>query len=311
MTKITALPIRAAFLLCVLPLIITQANAAASCFYVGAPGNYNDATKWSSSSGGSGSTCAATAGIPKNTGDIGNIDASSGSGTVTVDVDLFNLQSLRTGGFTGAVSWVANSKSGSFTSSPGLTCNGTGTKTLALGSGTFTFSDNSNNATPFDASNGGGVCTITPGTSTLVYSGVGTQFQVFEGGGNSFGTVTFSANSGGGAVSINGNNTLATLNIGAPNNIYFPQSGTTAITNAFAWVGTQSAKINLAPNGVNSAVTTIVTASGSTIQWAGLHNIVNSGTQPTVTNSFDFGRNSATITPPATGGGGSAPCIRC
>lgn len=295
---------RVAFLLFALLCGAREASAAASCFYVGAPGNYNDATKWSSSSGGSGSTCAATTGIPKNTGDIGNIDASSGSGTVTIDVDLFNLQSLRAGGFTGTVSWVANSKSGSFTSSPGITCNGTGTKTLALGSGTFTFSDNSNNATPFDASNGGGVCTITAGTSTLVYSGVGTGFQVFEGGGNSFATVTFSANSGGGSVNINGNNTFATLNIGAPNTVYFPQSGTTTITNAYAWIGTSSNQINIAPNGINSAITTIVTATGSTIQWAGLHNITNTGTQPTVTNSFNFGRNSATITPPASGGGG-------
>lgn len=295
---------RVAFLLFALLCGAREASAAASCFWVGGTGSYNDATHWSSSSGGSGSTCAATAGIPKNTGDIGTADASSGGGTLTVDIDLFNLQSLRFGGFTGTVTWVANSKSGSFTASPGITCNGAGTKTIALGSGTFTFSDNSNNATPFDASNGGGVCTITPGTSTLVYSGVGTQFQVFEGGGNSFGTVTFSANSGGGVVSINGSNTFATLNIGAPNNIYFPQSGTTTITNAFTWVGTQSAKISLAPNGLNSAVTTIVTASGSTIQWAGLHNIVNSGTQPTVTNSFDFGRNSATISSPSVGSGG-------
>lgn len=307
------LALRVAFLLFALLCVMREASAAAACFWVGGTASFSavNTASWASATGGTPGTCAATSGIPMNTGDIANFDASSGGGTVTVTIDLLNLQRISAGAFGGTLDWSANNKNVSITSTPGIIFSGVGTKTVNLGNGTWTLSDNSNNGIPWDASAGGGTLTLNANGSTVIYTGVGTQFQSFDGGGKTYNIVTFSANSGGGAVSIIGANTYATLNIGAPNTIYLLTSGTQTVTNAYSWVGSSSAQILILPAGINSGLATIATASGSTIQWAGLHNITFTGTQPTVTNSFDFGRNSATITPPASGGGGSAPCVGC
>src|SRR5690348_7391780 len=72
-----------AFLVC-LPL---TANAA-TCFWVGGTGNWNDTTHWSSGTGGAGSTCAATGGFPGNVVDVATLDGLSGGGTVSLNVDI-------------------------------------------------------------------------------------------------------------------------------------------------------------------------------------------------------------------------------
>jgi hypothetical protein len=293
-------------LLFLVSLFITKANAAANCFWVGGTGSFTaiNISSWASSTGGVPGTCAATSSIPMNTGDIATFDSASGGGTVTVTIDLINLQRIVCGTFGGTLDWSANNKNVTLTASPSMGCSGSGTKTVNLGNGTWTLSDNSNNGTLWDASAGGGTLTLNANGSTIAYTGVGTGFLQFDGGGKTYNTVTFSANSSGGAINVFSNNTFATLNIGAPNSVFFPQGGTQTVTNAFNWVGTSTNQILIAPGSVNSGVATIVSASGSTIQWSGLHNIIFTGTQPTVTNSFNFGGNSATITPPAIGGGG-------
>lgn len=100
-------------LLIALAILIAPLQAsAATCFWVGGTGNFSDATHWSSSSGGAGSTCAATGGKPLNSGDNITMDASSGGGTVTINAVLdIGTGTMTTGAFTGTLTDAGNNVS--------------------------------------------------------------------------------------------------------------------------------------------------------------------------------------------------------
>jgi len=134
----------------------------ASRFWIGGTGAWDSSTttNWSSSSGGTGG-----ASVPGSS-DTVTFDGSSGGGTVTVNTN-FTVTSITMGAFTGTLDFSANNNSPTMTT---FSCSGTGTRTLNMGSGTWTISGN--NTTIWDMTTITGL-TLNANTSTInfTYSG--------------------------------------------------------------------------------------------------------------------------------------------
>jgi len=281
---------------------VPLANAA-TCFWVGGTGSWStaNAASWSSGTGGAGSTCAATGGIPKQAADVATFDGASGGGTVTVDSTLngVTLTQITAGAFTGTLDFSANNPSMTLTASFSIT--GAGTRTINLGSGTFTLP--ATNANNWDATTVTGL-TFNAGTSTiLIPNGANGNAATFVGGGLTYSTLSLGARASGSGVSISGNNTFATLLVAGPININLTGGATQTITNAIAWNGSSSALIAIFCSSATKG--TLAVAVGSVTSWSALKNITFTGTTVAATSSFDLGGNTGvTITAPSGGGGG-------
>lgn len=106
----------------------------ASRYWVGGTGTWDasDTTHWASSSGGAGGQS-----VP-GSGDTVTLDGSSGGGTITVNTD-FSVTSLTMGAFTGTLDFATNNNSPTMQT---FSLTGTGTRTLNMGSGTWTLTGN-------------------------------------------------------------------------------------------------------------------------------------------------------------------------
>lgn len=282
-----------------------DANAA-TCFWVGGTGSWStaNAASWSSGTGGAGSTCAATGGIPKQATDVATFDGASGGGTVTVDGTMngVTMASITMGAFTGTLDFSVNNPSMTLTGT--FSVNGGGTRTLNLGSGTFTLTLSNGNC--WDATAIGGL-TFNAGTSTLLTSGAvsGTRgfiLNTLTYATISLGAVTATAN----PHVLSGAATIGTLNMTAPNNVSFATATTFTITNAFIWSGSSSNQFNFFSSSTSAASTISVASGNPTISWAALRFLTfTGGATFTATNSFDNKSNPGiTITPPSSGGAG-------
>ena len=141
----------------------------AARFWVGGTATWDavTTTNWSATSGGAGG-----ASVP-GAADTVTFDALSGGGVVTVGA-AYNpsVTSITMGAFTGTLDFATNSSNPTMAT---FNCSGTGTRTLNMGSGTWTLTGN--NATIWTTSTSTGL-TLNPGTSTIncTYSGsVGTR----------------------------------------------------------------------------------------------------------------------------------------
>lgn len=287
---------------------------AATCFWVGGPGNFDNANQasWSSSSGGAGSTCAATGGIPKNAGDIATFDASSGGGTVTVcgaasancpsGAGLVSLAQITMGAFGGTLDFATRNPDVTLTTA--MSVSGAGTRTLNMGSGTWTLSATS--GTLWDCGTCTAALTLNHNNSTILFSAsapVGTR-TFATGTTKSYGTITLAAATSPtatAAFSTSGSPTFANFNITGPNN-WTVGTGTVTITNGFNWTQTSSTPIVI--NG--GAGSTISSANNGTMSWAMLWAVTFAGGGTfTATNSLTINPTAGiTVTPPSTGGGG-------
>ena len=295
------------FLLALAFLVPNLANAA-TCFWVGGTGTWDNATNilsWASGTGGTPGTCAATGSIPKQATDIATFDANSGGGVVTVDSTMsgVTMAQITAGAFTGTLDFSANNPSMTLTTAMSLT--GTGARKFLLGTGTFTLTGT---ATVYDL----GTVTNLDGTSNFAanftLSATTTGTRTFAGGGRTYGALTVSINTSRGFVVLSGANTFSSISLAAGTSFVFPVSATTTITNAFTWMGTSTNPINLQASNVSSgSVPVISVGSGtSTCDWCSIYEIAPAGGGTfNATNSFDQGRNSGwTFTPPSGGGGG-------
>lgn len=290
------------YLLIAIGLLIASQADAATCFWVGGTGLWSTANgvNWSSSTGGAGSTCAATGGVPKQAADTATFDGASGGGVVTVDSTMngTSLTQIVSGAFTGTLTFATNNPSMTMVQWAG---SGTGTRTISMGSGTFTFTGG--NST-WDFSNVTGL-TFNPNTSTIIFSGNQSN-RTFIMGGKSFNIVTVSSSATNGAdftFSSAGTPTIATLNLTSPVAIVLPVSMN--ITNAFNWTGSSATSpiIIQAPpaSGANS---TITTASGTaTCAWCVFIGVTGAGGATfNATNSFGYNNSGITVTGPSGGG---------
>ena len=290
----------AGLLLSLLLLGYSPAAIAAACFWVGGTGSTDDATKWSSSSGGAGSTCAGPGGIP-DASDTATWDASSGAGTVTVAAGgTWNLQTVTMGAFTGTWTNAANNRAIAVSGSGNaFNISGAGTRTINLGTATYTLS---NNTATWQASTATNLSLTSTGAS-VVFSGTGTRIFAAANG-QSYAAISCGAAVGAGSCLIgNATLTLGTMTIGAPNTVIFTSGATTNISSAVSWNGSSTNQIGIFATTFASAATIAFTA-GSTMGWVAFKDIGATGS-PSAINSFNLGGNSGiAISAPSGGGGG-------
>lgn len=285
-----------------------SAADAANCFWVGGTGSINDTTKWSSSSGGAGSTCAATGGWPNSNADNGTFDGSSGGGTITRNV-AWTIGTLNIAAFTGT---FGNTTDSAAVQLDTFTNNGSGTRTYNMGTSTWTCGRSGVNCV-WQIS-GHSNLTLVASTSTLVLTGGATSGSplCWFGSGLSYNNVTFDPSS----VAVGsrtyftcntGAVTIANLTIGSPNNIQLTGNQTWTITGTLSFSGgtpSNSALIYMISSTTTSAQLTL-SGGPATCSWCAFYAITAATNSITATNSFDLGRNTnISITPPSGGGGG-------
>jgi hypothetical protein len=295
----------------------------ASRFWVGGTGTWDgsDTTHWAATSGGAGGQS-----VPGSSDSV-TFDGSSGAGTVTVNTNP-TIQSLTCGAFTGTLDFSANNNNVTINSNNGFSNSGTGTRTLNLGNGTWTL--NATNAVWNMAVVTG--LTFNANSSTLVFSGVlsaGNQ-QSITLGGFPYNTIRLSGDKTAAGVSLtNASSTIALLDITAPSYVtlagtgamtittltvsakttLLPSSGQTlTFTNPPTLTGTAAAPIGIINTDARSlgSNATVSCASGTfSGTWVSVLGITFSGGATFSFTGFDLGRNTgATITAPASGGGG-------
>lgn len=284
---------------------VSSTNAA-TCFWVGGTGtwdNSTDAAHWSSSTGGSGSTCAATGGFPKNAADTAIFDGASGGGTVTNNVDL-TITSISMGAFTGTLTWATNNHNLNLSS---FSNSGTGTRTLSMGGGTWTFVGQS--GTIWDH----GVITnltFNSNSSTIVYApaAIGNSSRVLVLNTLTYNAITLndpvvSVGNFKAPIITTGAATITTLAVTNAYNVELAGGATTTVTNAFSWTMSSAQPGFLGSQSTNNAATLSV-GGAVTMNWVSPQNIAKAGAGSiAMTNALDFGGNSGiTITSPAGGG---------
>lgn len=233
-------------------------------------------------------------------------DATSGGGTVTLNFGgTITVQSITMGAFTGTFDNSVNNNNITV-SNTGNAFNGsgTGTRTIKLGTATYTLSSTGASVWQFAVVTN---LTLQASSSSIVFANSGTTSRTFNGGNKSYGTITLGSASNAGYFTINDGNTIGTLNITAPNYIQFQSGATQTITNALTWTGSSSSQIGISATVVNSAAS-LATTAGSTATWTAFRDVSFTVASMTSPNSFNLGDvQNAGITPPIASG--SAACI--
>lgn len=273
----------------------------AARFWVGGSGNFSDTAHWAAGSGTAGGNS-----VP-GTGDTVTIDnhaSGLNGGTLTIDQNV-TVQSFS---WLTAVGTIDNSGNFNFTMSVASNAfNGSGTtaRTFLGGSGTYTLSAA---AAQFTMTTITGLTNPTTAfaSANIVFSGNSTSANhQFNGGGLTYGNVTFNGQSNRGGVSMLGANTFATLTVGAPNYIRLPQTVTQTVTSLVA-TGTAADPILFESDNVIGQATISDTAGTNTLEWCGLRCMAFSGGATFVANnSQDYGRTSGITINAPSGGGGS------
>lgn len=269
--------------------------------------NSSNTTMWSTTSG-----LTTTPAGPPAAADTATFDALSGGGTVTVgsSINTTNaITNLTMGAFTGTLDFSVNNPS--LTISTLFSNNGSGTRTLNLGSGTFTLSGISGNVIDFGTVTG---LTLNAGASNIVVSPVSAQTGSITVNTPSA-AVTFNTLTLGPINTTSGNKPpiitftggkFTTINVN-PNNLSLfvglPGAGTLTVTNGLNWNGTSGNFVTLYGGGSG---TTISSTINSVLTWAILAGTTFSGGgTATATNSIDMrGNTGSTITAPTFGVGG-------
>jgi len=286
---------RIALALSILGLLVSEASAV-TCFWVGGTAQWTavNAASWASSSGGAASSCAASGGVPGAL-DAGVFDASSGGGTVTPNFVALNIGLFIMSDFTGTIDFSVNNNSPTMSQ---VIVSGTGTRTLRMGSGTWTFPST---GIPWYATTTTNL-TFNANTSTMHFTDTVGQ-KVFRGGGLTYNTITIDGGGISSSVWITGANTFANFNLAGGNTIQLTAGLTTHITNSFNWVGTSTGLL-LIKSDTNASAATITSASNGTMTWTAFRDVnFNGGGTFTATSSFNLVGPTlgVTVTPPSSG----------
>lgn len=301
------------FLLGIIFAVALSASAqAATCYWVGGTGNFDNTNtaSWASGTGGGAGTCAATGGIPKNVADIAYFDALSGGGTVTVcgassancpsGAGLLSITMVSLGAFTGTLDFAANDPDVTLASRAEL--GGAGTKTINLGDGTWTIGGTS--VTVWDC----GSCTTTTvnaGASTIhisAPSGVITT-RTFASGGKTYHNLIISSGQPNIVTITGGPSAYNSITVTAPSGLL----SSTAITvaNGISISGTSATNMaffGIGPTNPNVSLT--ISGGVGTCNWCIMNGYSVTGTM-TTTNTVGMGNTGVTINPPPSLAGGS------
>jgi hypothetical protein len=256
--------------------------------------NSSNTVMWSTTSG----LTSVPAGPPQ-AADTATFDGASGGGTVTVgsSINTTNTVSILTmGAFTGALDFSVNNISPTIGT---MTNSGTATRTLNMGSGTWTITGNTGNPWNFTTVTG---LTLVSSLSTILLSATAAGSRTLQFGGTTINNLSISNPSRNNlqvrfadAVTVGGSLTIS--NVG---NVRVDAALT--VTGAWAFDGTSTNPAVL----YLSAPTTFTVGAANTWTWIYVQNITKAGAGSiTANNSFDGGSNTnITINSPPSGGGG-------
>lgn len=238
------------------------------------------------------------------TADTATLDSLSGGGTVTVNTTVV-IQSLTTSAFTGTLDFAANDNNVTLNTSAGFTDSGSGTHTINLGDGIWTFSAGGGSGIVWNSINTN--LTLNANGSTLVFSAAGnTQMRW---GGKTLNDVSIT-----GAGRWSFNNSAATfshLSISAGVQLYLASGVTYTVSNAPTWTGTRASPIILNSD-VATGVPTLSVPSGTVSgDWIILGGITGSGGATfNATNALSYGTNTGwnINSGPSAGGGNKIIC---
>lgn len=298
----------------VLAFVAVSADAAARFGVCTTTCTWDNASTamWSTTSGG-----ATGASAPTSADDV-TLDAATCVGgttcTITTNANI-TAHSLTMGACTASTAGCildASANNNNFTL-VFFSATGTGTRTLKMGSGTWSMSGSALDASNiWDISTSTNI-TLTAGTSTLAITSTSGAFAVSTQFGTSltYATLSIAARTDGSTVGLNAGTavTFGTVILNAPLVLLFNSSITYTITNPIAWTGTSANPFLIqSPNTLNNPI--VAVAGGSTINWAAIKALAFTGA-PIASNSLDLRGNSGiTINAPVVGGGGSR-CIGC
>ncbi len=277
------------FVLALLFMLLAPNAFAASCVWQGGTGSWTAVN-----------TASWSCGIVPTSADDAVFNGTSGGGTVTVNFGgIVSVRSLTMGAFTGT--WDNSVNNNNFTisgaTSTALNISGTGTRTVRLGSATYSLSGNNSGVSATTTTN----LTLTPGTSTLAFTGTGTR--TFLSGGLTWANLTSSAMSATGVFGLD-SGTFVTFGISPPAYFEISSGSVVTVTNPVTWVGTSTNPIMMST--ISSGAThTWALASGSTMNWMAIRGMIASSGTPVASNSFNLGDNT-NITFSA---GGGVACI--
>ena len=266
----------------------------ASRFWVGGTGTWDnaDTTHWAASSGGAGGQS-----VPAS-GDTVTFDGSSGGGTVTVAATINGSNTVTTiaaGAFTGTLDFSANNPSLTMNS---MSISGSGTRTINMGSGTFTL--NAQFTTNlWDAGTTTGL-TFNAGTSTiLLLPTTPNSTWAFAGGGLTYRNVTFTLNAGSiRNAAITGNNTINTLTINQNVCLAFNSGSTQTCTDLV--INTSGTPGSMLVGAVGATATISIASGTFNFSWLGIRDMIfTGGATFAATSSWDMlGNSGITITAP-------------
>lgn len=193
--------------------------------------------------------------------------------------------------------------------------NNANTRTLNMGTGTWTFTP-VNGATVWDLTTGTNMTlSAASSTITILQTGQTNSNITFQIGGSgctcSYNVINVGASANARGLSFIGGITFSvqTLNLTAPNHIGFPNQ-TTTIANAVTWTGSSTNQIVATWSGAGGTISNNVNFNtNSTISWAYLSGIHNTGTGTVTCNSCFNGLNNTNITFGAFSGGGGVGII--
>lgn len=262
---------------------------------------------WSASSGG-----ATGASVPV-LADTVTLDAATCVGGTTCAITVntnFSINTLTMNNCTASAAgcildFSANNNSPTI-GAGGVNGSGTGTRTLNMGSGTWTVT---NGGSWFFSTITG--LTFNAGGSTLVLQQAALTTSIV------FGQLTFNTvsvvgiSSGQTLLSSSGNQTIATLNYTVPGSLSIANGAVLTLTNGLSISGGSLSNMFELKGGGISGSTAITSTNNSTVSFAVVHDIVfNGGGTLTANNSVSLGHTTGvTVNVPAGSSGGR--CIGC
>ncbi len=294
-------------------VLIAGSAQAATCYWVGGSGTVSttNSAQWASATGGTGGTCAATGGVPKQSVDVLHFDGHAlglNGGTATFD-SSFNGLTVATINMTLMVGTV-NFNGQNLTIGNQITLTGTSTRSVTCGSSTFTFTQSGANV--WDATNSSGA-TISCASSTFVLAApaVAGGLQTISGGtSQSYGSLVQNSRTNGVIGSVNATTGIQFANITINGGRFFLPSSASipvTVTNALTLTGTSSGLAGFEGGSTNAAVPSslVLTGASVTASWAAVRNVTVSGGSISGTAIFDMGSNTnVTASAPPAGSGG-------
>lgn len=255
---------------------------------------------WSTTSGG------ATGASAPTSLDVAILDAATCVGGTTCTITTFagtislnglNMSAFTAGGAGAILDASVNNTNFAISGGGGFDNSGSGTRTLNMGNGTWTLT---NNAAWNQSSSG----TLNAGTSTIAYTSTSNGL-FFIGGGKTYATLSLGALTGTGGHTLFNNNTFATFTVAAPNRVNLGNGNSLTATTITNVSGTSSNQVLFLGN-YGSGTSSVVSANNWTCDWCGFTYVAFSGGGTfTANNSANYGGNSGiTINVPSGGGGG-------